>query len=99
MTEMFAVPAAAAALLHPAALRQRKRCFVYNRGNDLEPRRAQARGIDGDAAIDQRALAVVVTEHLAGKGPEIVDGGLRTGMAFLGAIAEADHPFRRLPRV
>ena len=51
-------------------------------GNRLQPLRPQRRGIDGDAGIDQGALAVVETEHLAGKGPEIVDRGLRAAMAF-----------------
>ena len=59
--------------------------------------RTQRRGIDRDAGVDQAALAVVDREHLAGIGPEIVDRGLRAAMAFLGAVAEPHHPFRRMP--
>ena len=47
----------------------------------------------------KRALAVVDLEHLAGKGPEIVDRGLRAGVAFRGAVAEPDDPFRRMPQM
>ena len=47
----------------------------------------------------RRAFAVVDLEHLAGKGPEIVDRGLRAAMALLGAVAEPDDPFRRMPQM
>src|SRR5450631_2878594 len=97
MTEMLAVPAAAAALLHPAALGQNQCRFADDIGNRLEPLRTQARGIDGDAGIDQRALAVVEFEHLAGKGPEIVNSRLRADVALRSAVAEPDHPFRGMP--
>ena len=44
---MLAVPAAAAALLHPAAFGQNQCRFADDIGNRLEPLRMQARGIDG----------------------------------------------------
>src|ERR1700737_2492400 len=99
MPEMLAVPAAAAALLHPVALGQRQCRIADDRQNRLEPLRTQALGINRDAGIDQGPLAVVNFEHLAGKRPEIVDGGLRAGVAFLGAVAEPDDPFRRTPTI
>ena len=68
-------------------------------GDRLQPLRVQCRGIDRDAGIDQAALAVVDVEHLAGIGPEIVDRGSARGVAFLGAVAEPDHPFRRMADV
>src|ERR1700687_6459325 len=96
---MLAVPAAAAALLHPVAFRQNKRRFAHNIRNRLEPWRMQDRGIDGDAALVQNALAVVDRKHLAGKSPQIIDRGLRTAMAFLGAVAEPHDPLRRMPQM
>ena len=50
------------------------------------------------ASIRPRSLSST-GEHLAGKGPEIVDRGLRAGVAFLGAVAEPDHPFRGMPQM
>src|SRR3981189_3606380 len=97
MPEMFAVPAAAAALLHPVAPGQNQCRFADDIGNHLEPLRTLRHRIDGDAAIDQGALAFIDMKHLAGKGPEIVDRGLRAVMAFLAAVAEPDDPFRRMP--
>src|SRR3984957_1491546 len=66
MAEMFAVLAAAAALLHPAAFGQNQRCFAHDVRNRDEPLRMQRRRIDGDAPLDQSALALVDREHLAG---------------------------------
>ena len=91
---MLAVPAAAAALLHPVILGQDKRRLAHDTGYRLEPLRAQRRGIDRDAGVDQAALAVVDGEHLAGESPELVDRCLRAAVAFLGAVAEPDDPFR-----
>src|SRR5580692_2054545 len=99
MPEMLAVPAAAAALLHPAAFGQNEGRFARDIGDQFEPWRAQGRRIDGDTGIDQGALAVVDFKHLAGKGPEVVDRGLRTGVALRGAVAEPDDPFRAMPDV
>ena len=48
---MFAVPAAAAALLHPVAFRQRECRFAHNGRNRREPLRMQGGGINGDAGI------------------------------------------------
>jgi len=94
---MLAVPAAAAALLHPVAAGLNQRRLLQHAGYSCKPLGSQRRGIDGDAVFDQAALAVVDVEHLAGIGPEIVDRGLRAAMAFLGAVAEPHHPFRRMP--
>src|SRR3979409_416429 len=99
MAEMFAVPAVAAALLHPVTFGQRQCRFVDDAGYRLEPWRAQLCGVDRDTFIDQAALAVVAAKHLAGIGPEIVDRGLRAAMAFLGAVAEPNYPFRRMPQM
>src|SRR5258708_14108818 len=99
MPEMFAVPAVATALLHPVIFGQSQRRFAYDVGNRLEPLRMQALGIDGDARVDQRALAVVDVKHLAGIGPEIVDRSLRAALAFLGAVAEPANPFRGVPEM
>src|SRR5947207_10848284 len=99
MAEMLAVPAAAASLLHPVGLRQSKRRFADDAGNGFQPSRTHGRGIDRDAGIDQAALAVVDGKHLARKSPEIVDCCLRAAVAFLGAVAEADDPFRGMAHV
>src|SRR5690349_7144280 len=99
MAEMFAVPAAAAAPLHPVVLWQNQRRLVHHVGYRLEPWRAQARGIDRDAGIDQPALAVTGLEHLAGEGPEQVDRVLRAAVAFLGAVAETHDPLRGMAEV
>ena len=45
------------------------------------------------------ALAGVSSEHFAGKSPEMIDRGLRAGVAFFGAVAEPDDPFRRMPQM
>src|SRR3954452_12560720 len=97
MTEMFAVPAATAALLHPFALRQRQRRLAHHLRNRLEPLRTQRRGIDRDPGVDQAAFAVVDCEHLAGIGPEIVDRDLRAAVTFFCTVAEANDPFRGMP--
>ena len=96
---MLAVPAAAAALLHPVVLRQGKRSLADDAGDRLQPLRPQRRGIDRDAGIDQAALAVINGKHLAGEGPEFIDRRLRAGVTFLGAIAEADDPLGSVPDV
>src|SRR5204863_6632755 len=96
---MLAVPAAAAALLHPVAFRQRQRRLAHNARNYLEPLRTQAGGINGGPGIDQGALAGIDPKHLAGKGPEIVNRALRAAVAFLSAVAEPDDPFRRMPQM
>jgi len=82
---MLAVPAAAAALLHPVAFRQGQCRFAEDIHHRLEPGRPQGRRIDGNAGIHKRALAVVDGKHLAGIGPEIVDRGLRAAMGYVGA--------------
>ena len=87
---MLAVTAAAPASLHPFRAGQRQRRLAHNRGDRLEPLRMQRRRIDGDAGFDQRALAVVGLEHLAGKSPKIVDGGLRAGMGYCGCATISD---------
>src|SRR6185369_12779990 len=97
MAEMLAVPSTAAALLHPVVFRQGQRRLTDDAGNGFQPLRTQRRGIDGDTGIDQAALAVIDGKHLAGESPEFVDRRLRTGVAFLGAVAEADDPFGRVP--
>ena len=95
---MLAVPADAAALLHPVILGQRQRRLGDNAGNRLEPLRLQAGGIDRDPASIRRALGIIDREHLAGEGPEIVDCGLRAAVALFGAVAEPDHPFGGMPK-
>src|ERR1700739_2502801 len=90
MAEMFAVPAAAAALLHPVIFGQTQRRFAYDLGHRRKPLRVQRSGIDRDATLDQSALAVVGLEHLAGIGPEVVDRCPSTAMAFRGAVTEPD---------
>src|SRR5258708_12066009 len=99
MAEMLAVPAAAAALLHPFALGQRQRRFAYDGQNRLKPLRMHRRGIDRETGIDQATLAVVDVKHLAGKSPEVVDRGLRAGVALLVAIAAPPHPSRPMPQL
>ena len=66
----------------------------YDIGNGFQPLPTQARGVDGNAGIDQCALASIRLEHFAGKSPEMIDRGLRAGMAFRGAVAEPHDPFR-----
>src|SRR5207249_11821114 len=77
MTEMLAVAAGTAALLHPVVLRQCERCLVEDAGHRLEPAVAQCCRINRDAAVNQAALAVIDREHLAGERPEMIDRGLR----------------------
>ena len=50
------------------------------------------------ASIRPRSLSSIV-EHLAGEGPEIVDRVLRAAVAFLGAVAEPNDPFRGMADV
>ena len=42
----------------------------------------QDRRIDRDPGFDQGALTFIGLEHLAGEGPEVVDGGLQAGVTF-----------------
>src|SRR3979409_688518 len=99
MAEMLAVLAAVAALLHPRVIGQSQCRFADDIRSRAEPSRMQRRGINRNAGTDQRAFAVVDVKHLAGKRPEIVDRILRAGVALLGAVAEPDDPFRRMPQM
>src|SRR3954451_24061501 len=83
MAEMFAVPAATAALLHPVVVWQRQRRLSQYARNRLQPLRTQACRIDRNSGVDQAAFAVIDREHLAGIGPQIVDRGLCAAMAFI----------------
>src|SRR6185437_12791020 len=73
--EMLAVPAAAAAPLHPVILRQDQRRFADDPSDRLEPLRTQASSIDRNTGVDQ--ATVVSLKHLAGIGPEMIDRRLR----------------------
>ena len=46
--------------------------------------------VDRDAGFDEAAPAIVNLEHFAGIGPEEVHRLLHAGVAFLGAVTEAD---------
>src|SRR5262245_30678459 len=99
MTEMLAMTADATAMLHPVVPRQCQRRRSDGAGDGLEPLRLQAGRIDRDAGIDKRALAVIDRKHLAGEGPEIIDRGLRAGVALLGTVAEPNDPFGRVAQM
>ena len=96
MAEMLAVPAAAAALLHPAVVGQGQRRLARPRRTPSSSHAARsARRIDGDAGLDQVALAGVGVEQLAGEGPEVVERRLRA--AWLSSVPSPSRidPFRR----
>src|SRR3954451_9280059 len=99
MAEMLAVPAHAAALLHPVVLRQLERCFADHIRKCRQPTTPQGAWVYGDTGMDQGVLAVVDGKHLAGESPEMIDRSLRAGMALVGAVAEPDHPLRGMPQV
>src|SRR5260370_18210395 len=95
---MFAVPAAAAALLHPVIFGQSQRRFAHDIGDRLEPLRMQGRGIDRDAVIDQGPLAVVDMKHLAGIGQETVDPTLPAAVPSPVPAPGPTNPSRQLPK-
>src|SRR3954462_7443380 len=99
MAEMLAVPAHAAALLHPVVLRQLERCFADHIRECRQPATPQGPWVYGDIGMDQGALAFIDGKHLTGKSPEMIDRGLRAGMAFSRAVTEPDDPLRGMVKV
>src|SRR4051812_43655790 len=99
MAEMLAVPAHAAALLHPVVLRQLEHCFADHIRECRQPAAPQGPWVYGDTGMDQGALAVVDGKHLAGERPEMIDRSLRAGMALVGAVAQPDDPLRGMAEV
>src|SRR6266567_1964994 len=99
MAEMLAVPAGPAALLHPVVLRQRERGLTDDVRDGLQPSTAQDIRVDRDIGMDRAVLAGIDHEHLTREGPEMIDRGLRAGVALFGAVTEADDPFRGMAQV
>src|SRR6185437_8867360 len=86
IAKMLGVPSAASALLHPTILWSHQRCPRQDIVHTYHPSITQRRRIH-EHPIGGRRL-----EQLASKGPQRVDGRLRTTMTFLGAVAETDQP-------
>src|SRR3954467_12303251 len=49
--------------------------------------------------MDQGALAFIDGKPLTGESPEMIDRGLRAGMAFSRAVTEPDDPLRGMAKV
>ena len=95
IAEVFGVTASSAAGLHPAIGGARQRGPRQDCVDSRIPRRVQPRRIRDDARVD----VVAADKQFTGIGPKIVQRCLGAAVAFPGAIAQADQPFRRMPQM
>src|SRR5581483_11590668 len=96
---MLGVPTVAPATLHPASRGLGQRRFGEDAVDTALPTGAERRRIGGDALRDQRLVARVALDHLAGVGPEIVERRLGAAVALRGTVAQADQPFAGVAQV
>ena len=97
--ELLVVHAAATAGDGRGYVGEGQRGLGEHPGDVLPPRTAQLGRVDGDAGSDQRRVEVLVAEQLVDVGPLRVDRRLHPGVGQLGAVAEPEHPHRRVVTV